>query len=251
MTIPLEYEDYHPETEQSEKVRFERICPRSSGIVKQKSGILDYPGLTVVALIEKEKFLDHLSNLQNINLAFTRVDKLHCTLLGLLAGNNQLNASTEFKKVIYNSVKEYIDHQKLGALQLQFDCIRPGTWRSSKNKKIVSDCSDGTVIATGNMAAADNKKFCEIGRRLADYLRNELNYIFEPDFTKKFPTTWCTLGYFDCADFEISPELSDLFDAVKKLNITLTIDQLSMFEFYSGTLEWSNRYRDPITYNLL
>jgi hypothetical protein len=247
MTILLEYEDYHPETEQPEKVRFERICPRSSGIVKHQSGILDYPGLTVVALVEEDKFLEHLNNLQKISFTFKRVEKLHCTLLGLLAGNAHANTNTEFKKVIYNSVKEYIDHQKPGALRLQFDCIRPGTWRSSKNKKIVNDCSDGTVIATGNLTVADNKKFCELGRRLADHLRNELNYIFEQNFTRKFPTLWCTLGYFDCVDFEISPELSDLFNAVKKLNITLDIYHLSIFEFYTRTLEWNNRYRDPIT----
>lgn len=40
MTIPLEYKDYHPETGQPEKVRFERICPRSSGIAKHQSGII-------------------------------------------------------------------------------------------------------------------------------------------------------------------------------------------------------------------
>jgi hypothetical protein len=248
MTIPLEYIDYHPETLQQEPVRFERICPRSSDIVNHQSGILDYPGLTVVALIKEDSFLNHLSNLQNINLGFTRVNKLHCTLLGLLNGNNQSNANSEFKKVIYNSVKEYIDHQKLGALQLQFDCIRPGTWRG-KNKNLVNNCSDGTVIATGAMAAADNKKFCDIGSHLARYLRNKLDYIFERDFTRKFPTLWCTLGYFDCPDFQldISPELLNMFDAVKKLNITLSIHQLSVFEFYSRTLEWSHRYKVPLT----
>ena len=247
MPSPLEYEDYHPETGQLEKVRFERICPRSSDIVKHQSGILDYPGLTVVALIGEDNFLDHLSNLQNINFGFTRVDKLHCTLLGLLDGNKQVNANSEFKKVIYDSVKKYIDQQRFGALRLEFDCIRPGTWRLGKNKKLLNNCSNGTVIATGNIAAAVNKKFCEIGRSLSKYLRNELDYIFEPDFTRKFPTLWCTLGYFDCADFDISDELLNLFIAVKKLNITLNIDQLSMFEFYSRTLERSTRYRIPLT----
>jgi hypothetical protein len=201
MPIPLEYEDYHPETEEPEKVRFERICSRSSGIAKHQSGILDQPGLTVVAVIEDNYFLDHLKKLQNTKLGFTRVDKLHCTMLGLLDGNNRVNTNSEFKKAIYNSVKKYIDQQKLGTLQLEFDCIRPGTWRAGKNKKIVNGCSDGIVIATGNMAAAGNKKFCEVGRCLAEYLRNELDYIFEPEFTRKFATVWCTIGYFDCTDF--------------------------------------------------
>jgi hypothetical protein len=247
MTTPLEYLDYHPETRRLEKVRFERICPRSSDIVKHQSGILNYPGLTVVAIIEEDNFLDHLSNLQDVNFGFTRVDKLHCTLLGLLAGNNQSNTDSEFKKAIYNSVKEFIDHNKPGALQLQFDCIRPGTWRRGKNKNLVNNCSDGTVIATGSMTAVDNNKFCELGRSLAEYLRNELDYIFEPEFTRKFQTLWSTLGYFDCPDFDISPELLNLFDAIKKLNIILNIDQLTMFEFYSRTLEWSKLYNVPLT----
>jgi hypothetical protein len=106
MTMTLEYIDYNPETGQPEKVKFDRICPRSSDIVKHQSGILDCPGLTVVTHIEDNKFLQHLHNLQDINYGFTRVDKLHCTLLGLLAGNNQANANTVFKKVIYDSVKE-------------------------------------------------------------------------------------------------------------------------------------------------
>ena len=152
MTMTLEYIDYHPETRQQERVRFERICPRSSGVVKHQSGILDYPGLTAVALIEEDNFLNHLSNLQKISVGFTRVEKLHCTLLGLLAGNNQENTNSVFKRVIYDSVKEFIGDQNLGALRLQFNCIRPGTWRHGKNKKLVNNCSDGTVIATGSMA---------------------------------------------------------------------------------------------------
>ena len=159
MTMTLEYIDYHPETRQPEKLRFERICPRSSDIVKHQSGILNYPGLTVAALIEDDKFLDHLSKLQDINYGFTRVDKLHCTLLGLLAGNDQVNANTEFKKVIYDSIKEYTDHQRVGALQLQFDCIRPGTWRLGQNKKLVNNCSDGTIIATGSMIVVITTNF--------------------------------------------------------------------------------------------
>ena len=92
----------------------------------------------------------------------------------------------------------------------------------------------------------DNKKFCDTGSRLAEHLRNELDNIFEPDFTRKFPTLWCTLGYFDCADFDITCELSNIFNDLKKLSITLSIDQLSVFEYYSRTLEWSNRYKVPL-----
>lgn len=246
MTAPLEYIDYHPVTGQPEDAGFERICPRSSGIVKHQSGLLDYPGLTAVALIEKNNFLDHLNELQSIKSAFTRVNMLHCTLLGLLEGNEKSNANSVFIEVIYNKVKKYIDHHNLGTIQLKFDCIRPGAWRHGKNKNLVSNCSDGTVIAIGSMAAADNKKFSDIGSALAKYLRYELDYIFDPDFTRKFSTTWCTLGYFDCADFEILQDLIGLFNSKKELDIVIPIKQIELFEFYSRSLEEGNRYKSPL-----
>jgi hypothetical protein len=249
MKIPLQYEDYHPDTKQPKQVRFESVCPRSSNIVKRQSGILAHPGLTVVALVEDNNFLKYLGKLQKTNCGFTRVQKLHCTLLGLLGGKDSVNSNLAFKKLIYDSVKEFIDQQKPGALQIKFNLIRPGTWRIGENKNLVNNCSDGTVIATGKMEEADNKRFCDLGESLAEYLKTKLDYIFGPDFKRKYPSLWCTLGYFDCADFDICdiPELSDLFSNLKDMNITLNIDQLSMLEFCSRTLEWSNRYRDPIT----
>jgi hypothetical protein len=98
------------------------------------------------------------------------------------------------------------------------------------------------------MEKADNKRFCDLCESLAEYLKTKLDYIFGPDFKRKYPNLWCTLGYFDCADFDICdiPKMSNLFNAVRKLNITLNIDQLSTLEFYSRTLEWSNRYGDII-----
>lgn len=242
----LAYKDYHPNTGQPEDARFERICPRSSGIVKHQSGLLDYPGLTAVALIETNNFLDQLNELQSIKSEFTRVNKLHCTLLGLLKGNEQSNANSVFMEVIYDKVKEYIDRQNLGTIQLKFDCIRPGAWRDDKNKNLVSNCSDGTVIAIGSMTAADNKKFCDLGTELAEHLKNELNYIFEHNFKRKFSTTWCTLGYFDCADFKISHEQIDWFNKKKELDIVIPIKQINLCAFYSRTLEWGNQYKSPI-----
>jgi hypothetical protein len=249
MKIPLQYEDYHPDTKQLQQVRFESICPRSSNIVEHQSGILPHSGLTVVALIKDDSFLNCLSKLQKINCGFTRVQKLHCTLLGLLNGEDSVTSNLAFNNLVYDSVKEFIDQQNPGALEIKFNIIRPGTWRVGENKNQVNNCSDGTVIATGRMEEADNKRFCDLGESLAEYLKTKLDYIFEPDFKRKYPSLWCTLGYFDCADFDVCdiPELSNLFGDLKKMSITLNIDQLSMLEFYSRTLEWSNRYGDIIT----
>lgn len=203
MPIPLEYEDYHPETGEPEKVRFKIICPRSSGIVKHQSGILNYPGLTVVALITDDNFLKYLDELQKSNCGFTRVHKLHCTLLGLLDGSDSVPTNSEFKNVIYDSVKECIDQKELGGFQLKFDCIRPGTWRG-KNKKIVNNCSDGTVIATGNLKESDNRKFIELGQSLAIYLKEELDYIIGPDFTRKFPTLFYSSSELESSEESVS-----------------------------------------------
>jgi hypothetical protein len=48
-------------------------------------------------------------------------------LLGLLNGEDSVASNLAFKKPIYDSVKEFIDQQKPGALQIEFRVIRPGT----------------------------------------------------------------------------------------------------------------------------
>ena len=67
--------------------------------------------------------------------------------------------------------------------------------RNGKKRNQVSGCGDGTVIVTGNISG-DNKRFCDLGYELAEHLKKELDYIFDDDFERKFPTLWSTLRIF-------------------------------------------------------
>jgi hypothetical protein len=108
-------------------------------------------------------------------------------------------------------------------MKLTFDQIRPGMWRNGKKRKPVSGCSDGTVIATGNILG-DNKRFCDLRYDLAEHLKQKLDYIFDDNFQRKFPTLWCTLGYFNHhEDFKITDHVYEAFQtcfSISSKNIT-------------------------------
>ena len=131
--------------------------------------------------------------------------------------------------------------------ELTFDQIRPGTWRNGKKRKQVSGCGDGTVIVTGDISG-DNKRFCDLGYELAEHLEKELDYIFDDDFERKFPTLWSTLGYFDYyEDFLISNSMCEAFQTMKSLGISYEVKKLNCVRYHQRTLQNMVCYREPIT----
>jgi hypothetical protein len=135
---------------------------------------------------------------------FSQIDRLHATLLGIFAGNGDETGSNRiFEETVYDAIKEYIQSHRSRSINLIIDEIRPGTWRNRNlDNKQVSYCSNGTVFATGP-TSNDNKKFCDLGIGLAEYLKDRLDYIFGYNFKRKFPNLSITLGYFNGNDFVI------------------------------------------------
>lgn len=67
---------------------------------------------------------------------------------------------------------------------------------------------------------------------------------FAPSFKCRFPTMWCTLGYFDCDDFNITEEIRDTFYSF--VAPTLNINELHIMEFRTKDLEGANPIGKPI-----
>jgi hypothetical protein len=102
---------------------------------------------------------------------------------------------------------------------VKFDLIRLGT-EYEKNNVLKPDqgISNGTIIAYGD--SFSNRAFTHYGNKLASFLIGDesLKIILGKGFRRKFPTVWCTMGYFT-RDFMITREIELLF------NDYLTLDK--------------------------
>jgi hypothetical protein len=97
--------------------------------------------------------------------------------------------------------------------------------------KEISMLSDGTVVAMADLENSHTQTFIRIGADLAGYLQEELPNIFDSSFQRKFDTVWCTLGYFDHDDFEITENIRDSFNIIIRNIITVNIKELQMVQF--------------------
>jgi hypothetical protein len=84
---------------------------------------------------------------------------------------------------------------------------------------------------------SDTQKFTRVGNLLARYLHEELRYIFDLSFGRKFPSVWCTLGYFDHDDFEITENIRDSFNIITRNTITVNIKKVQIVQFKKRTLD--------------
>jgi hypothetical protein len=104
--------------------------------------------------------------------------------------------------------------------------------------------SDGTVILMADLKNPTTQKFIQIGNAVERFLKEELPYIFDPSFKRRFLTMWCTLGYFDCDDFDITEDIRDTFYSF--VAPTLNINELYIMEFRTKDLEGANPIGEPI-----
>ena len=85
-----------------------------------------------------------------------------------------------------------------------------------------------------------------VGNVLASYLQEVLPYIFDLSFGRKFPSVWCTLGYFDHDDFEITENIKDSFNIITRNTITVNIKEVQIAEFKKRTLDDAQPIGTPI-----
>ena len=92
--------------------------------------------------------------------------------------------------------------------------------------------SNGTVIALGDVVK--NKDFCNYSNQLCSSLLKDKNIksILGANFRRKFPTVWCTLGYYNKQNgFIVGNELEYIFKHYYDLNtndFTFTASEISL-----------------------
>jgi len=79
--------------------------------------------------------------------------------------------------------------------------------------------SNGTVIAIGDVVK--NEDFCNYSNQLSSFLLKDkkIESILGANFRRKFPTVWCTLGYYNKQKgFRIGNDLEHIFRQYYNLN---------------------------------
>ena len=105
-------------------------------------------------------------------------------------------------------------------LNIKFDAVRPGTMYFANNTlKPTYGVGNGTVIAIGDVA--QNGSFCNYSNQLTSFLLKDkkVRSTLGNNFRRKFPTVWCTLGYYNKNNnFKVGVKLENIFKKYNNLN---------------------------------
>ena len=175
--------------------------------------------LSLVSLIRgvrKSELVDICRNfkINDPSFIFDEDKRFHVTLLGFPP-----IAPAYYDKIILK-INEFIKIRQTN-LSVKLDLIRLGTkYEGMASLKPISGVSNGTVIAFGN--SNSNKKFNAYGNKLISFLKRDgiLNALLGDTFRRRFPTVWCTMGYYT-RDFTITNKLESLFSKYDKLDEAL------------------------------
>ena len=146
-----------------------------------------------------------------MHFSFDENNRFHITLLGF-----PVIDPLHYEKIT-EKINKFIELIQTN-MEVNFNLIRLGTkYENRSTLKPVPGVSNGTIIALG--CSISNKKFINYGNKLTSYLLNDKNLsnMLGKRFRRRFPTVWCTIGYYT-TDFVISEDLETLFSKYKKLN---------------------------------
>jgi hypothetical protein len=174
--------------------------------------------ISLVAFLTKEqkKFLVNICRrLKRNDRDFYQNKNLHVTLFGF----GPLEKSV-YQRIL-TRVEQFSRRTKDNKIIISFNEVRPGS-RYLGNKTMIPlrGMSNGTVVAVGDVIK--NEKFCNYSNQLTSYLLGDKKIKSElgSDFRRKFPTIWCTLGYYNKkSKFKISNALETLFSEYQDLDI--------------------------------
>lgn len=165
--------------------------------------------ISLVAFLNKEqrntlfKISRHLK--QN-DMDFYQNSNLHVTLFGF----GQIERK-EYEP-IRGKIQDFSKQHRIKKFNIIFNTVRPGTMYSGSSLLgPVQEVSNGTVIAVGDVA--QNADFCKYSNNLGLFLLKDkkIKLALGADFRRKFPTVWCTLGYYDRKrKFKIGKDLHDI-----------------------------------------
>jgi hypothetical protein len=186
--------------------------------------------LSFVAFLNKEQrksFVNICRQLKQNNNRFYQNKNLHVTVFGF-GPVAKKDYETIQKRILLFAKKERYKN-----MILRFDAVRPGTmYLSNKTLRPVKGISNGSVIAVGDVAT--NKDFYNYGNQLTRFLLTDekVKSILGADFRRKFPTVWCTLGYYNKKDsFKIDNDLEHIFKHYNNLQgkeFTIPVTEISL-----------------------
>lgn len=156
---------------------------------------------------QRKDFDNICRRLKHNDNKFYQNKNLHLTLFGF----------GPVEKEIYEQIRKRVQifskQNQVKKLNIRFDCVRPGAmYTESKRLRPVQKISNGTVIAVGDIAR--NKDFCNYSNKLTKFLLmdKKIKSKLGANFRRKFPTVWCTLGYYDKKEnFKIGSSLEKIF----------------------------------------
>jgi len=194
---------------------------------------------------ERDLFFEICSRLEKNNEYFyyDKNKKFHTTLLGF-----PVIESANYQAV-REKIKQYSERKEVPN-NIKFDLVRLGTkYEDAKSLKSVHGISNGTIIAYGDNP--QNRDFITFGNNLASFLLEDevLNSIFGKKFRRRFPTVWCTMGYY-VKDFKITIELEKLFNEYKNLdsnNFYISCSELELgTSNYKDLRDWKGIHKFSI-----
>lgn len=173
--------------------------------------------ISLVAFLNKEQrkiFVNVCRRLKRNDKDFYQNKNLHATLFGF--GSLEKKDYERIRK----KVRQFSRKQRVKMLNIKFDAVRPGTMYSV-NKKLrpIDGVSNGTVIAVGDVD--QNEGFCSYSNQLTSFLLKDkkVRSILGNNFRRKFPTVWCTLGYYNKKNnFKVGVKLENIFKKYNNLN---------------------------------
>jgi hypothetical protein len=178
------------------------------------------------AKIEKLSFVSFLNKDQRkvfVNLCrllkrndndFYQNNNLHVTIFGF----------GPIAKKDYEPIREkiwqFITQNPIKKLNIKFDSIRLGTmYLKDKTLRPIPNVSNGIVFASGDVNR--NIEFLKYSNNLGSFLLSDkkIRSILGANFRRKFPSVWCTLGYYrDKANIKINKGLEQIFSQYSDLS---------------------------------
>jgi hypothetical protein len=173
--------------------------------------------ISLVAFLNKEQrklFVKICRRLKKNDKHFYQNKNLHATLFGF--GPLHKNDYERIRK----KIQQFSRKKRDGKINISFQVVRPGTMYFENNTLRPSHgMSNGTVIAIGDVV--ENEGFCNYSNQLGSFLLKDkkIKSILGANFRRKFPTVWCTLGYYNkYKEFKIDNDLEYIFRRNDDLN---------------------------------
>lgn len=136
--------------------------------------------------------------------------KFHATLLGFPV------IKREYYEKVRQKIQQHCEEEEGERKNIKFDMVRLGTKYQDNNSLIpINGISNGTVIAIENNQSKD---FTWYGNKLASFMLNDekLKSILGRAFRRRFPTVWCTLGYYNM-DSNVTVDIEHIFNEYRNL----------------------------------